>query len=102
MDAPCAWREIPSAPSVNWHRSATPGTRRSDRPLTENSKRSQPTMSKNKVVLITGASTAFGREPAETVARRGYPVMATMRDLSGRNASHRDELQALSTREGLA
>jgi len=35
------------------------------------------------------------------LARRGYTVMATMRDVSGRNASHREELQALASREGL-
>jgi len=58
-------------------------------------------MPKNNVVLITGASTGFGRETAETLARRGYTVMATMRDVSGRNASHREELQALASREGL-
>jgi NAD(P)-dependent dehydrogenase (short-subunit alcohol dehydrogenase family) len=41
----------------------------------------------NKVVLITGTSTGFGRTAAETLAQRGYPVLATMRDTSGRNAS---------------
>ena len=44
-------------------------------------------MPTNAVVLITGASTGFGRTAAEELlARRGYTVFATMRDCSGRNA----------------
>ncbi len=58
-------------------------------------------MSTNTVVLITGASTGFGRAAAETLARRGYTVFATMRDPAGRNASHREDLQSLARREGL-
>ena len=34
----------------------------------------------DKVVLITGASTGFGRVTAELLGRRGYRVFATMRD----------------------
>jgi hypothetical protein len=45
--------------------------------------------SMNKVVLITGSSTGFGRATAETLGRRGYTVFATMRDSAGRNAGHR-------------
>lgn len=53
----------------------------------------------NTVVLITGASTGFGRAAAETLARRGYTVFASMRDPSGRNASHSEALRSLATRE---
>src|SRR5436853_3148773 len=54
------------------------------------------------VVLITGASTGFGRAAAETMARRGYTVFASMRDCSGRNAGNCEALQSLASREGLA
>ena len=47
------------------------------------------------VVLITGASTGFGRVTAELLGRRGYRVFATMRDTAGRNATARGELEAL-------
>ncbi len=53
----------------------------------------------NTVVLITGASTGFGRVAAETMVRRGYTVFASMRESLGRNASHREALQSLASRE---
>ena len=53
-----------------------------------------------KVILITGTSTGFGRTAAETLARLGYTVFATMRDISGRNAAARKALQSLAEREG--
>ena len=54
----------------------------------------------NKVILITGTSTGFGRSAAETLAQRGYRVFATMRDCSGRNASICEALQSQANREG--
>ena len=54
-----------------------------------------------KRVLITGTSTGFGRDTAERLARRGDHVFATMRDLEGRNAEHREALEELAAREGL-
>ena len=54
----------------------------------------------NKVVLITGTSTGFGRTAAETLAQRGYSVVATMRDCSGRNRSACETLRSLANREG--
>ena len=52
-------------------------------------------------VLITGASTGFGRDASERLARRGHRVFATMRDVDDRNAIHRDALQELAAREKL-
>jgi NAD(P)-dependent dehydrogenase (short-subunit alcohol dehydrogenase family) len=46
----------------------------------------------SKVILITGASTGFGRDTAETLARAGHAVFASMRDKHGKN---RDHAQAL-------
>jgi len=59
-------------------------------------------MASSQVVLITGASTGFGRLFAETLARRGHTVFATMRDLAGRNATNASEIRALAKKESLA
>jgi NAD(P)-dependent dehydrogenase (short-subunit alcohol dehydrogenase family) len=53
------------------------------------------------VVLVTGASTGFGRLIAESLARRGHTVFATMRDLAGRNASNASEIRELAKKESL-
>lgn len=53
-------------------------------------------------VLITGCSTGFGRMIAETLARRGDTVYATMRGIDGRNREVADELRALAADEDLA
>jgi NAD(P)-dependent dehydrogenase (short-subunit alcohol dehydrogenase family) len=58
-------------------------------------------MNTNTVVLITGASTGFGRDAAERMARRGLHVFATMRDIKGRNAEHRESLERLASGEQL-
>jgi NAD(P)-dependent dehydrogenase (short-subunit alcohol dehydrogenase family) len=59
------------------------------------------TMPKNAVVLITGASTGFGRAAAETLARRGYRVFATLRDPAGRNAANSASLRSFAQAENL-
>lgn len=58
-------------------------------------------MNEGKVVLVTGASTGFGRLIAETLARKNYRVVATMRELKGRNAGAARELEELAKRESL-
>ena len=47
-----------------------------------------------RTILITGTSSGFGRETAERLARDGYRVFATMRDIAGRNRSHADALRS--------
>jgi NAD(P)-dependent dehydrogenase (short-subunit alcohol dehydrogenase family) len=54
------------------------------------------------VVLISGASTGFGRLIAETLASKNYQVFATMRNLNGKNARPAQELRELAKRESLA
>lgn len=39
----------------------------------------------SKIVLITGASSGFGRDTAETLAASGHTVFAGVRDIDGRN-----------------
>ena len=58
-------------------------------------------MNRKQVVLITGSSTGFGRMIAETLARRGHSVFATMRDPEGRNATNASEIRGLAKRESL-
>jgi NAD(P)-dependent dehydrogenase (short-subunit alcohol dehydrogenase family) len=48
----------------------------------------------SKVILITGTSTGFGRDTAETLAQAGHRVFASMRDIAGRNKSHAEALRA--------
>ncbi|HEY1471403.1 MAG TPA: SDR family oxidoreductase [Candidatus Acidoferrum sp.] len=58
-------------------------------------------MDSKQVVLITGSSTGFGRLMAETLARHGHTVFATMRDPAGRNAANAAEIRALARKESL-
>lgn len=58
-------------------------------------------MDSKQAVLITGASTGFGRLFAETLARHGHTVFATMRDPAGRNAANSSEIRKLAEKESL-
>lgn len=48
----------------------------------------------SKTILITGASSGFGRDTAETLIHGGHRVFASMRDITGRNAQHAAALRA--------
>ena len=58
-------------------------------------------MSSNQVVMVTGASTGFGRLISEALARKGHTVFATMRDPAVRNAKNASEIRALAGKENL-
>src|ERR1700716_882502 len=58
-------------------------------------------MNSKQVVLITGSSTGFGRLFADTLARKGHTVFATMRDPAGRNAKNASEIRALAEKDSL-
>jgi NAD(P)-dependent dehydrogenase (short-subunit alcohol dehydrogenase family) len=58
-------------------------------------------MSSKQVVLVSGSSTGFGRLIAETLARHGHTVFATMRDPAVRNAANASELRTLAGKESL-
>jgi NAD(P)-dependent dehydrogenase (short-subunit alcohol dehydrogenase family) len=59
-------------------------------------------MSEGNVILITGASSGFGRLMAETFARKGNIVFASMRQVNGHNSGAREELVALARTKGLS
>lgn len=58
-------------------------------------------MPSNQVVLVSGSSTGFGRLIAETLARHGHIVFATMRDPAVRNAANASGLRTLAGKESL-
>jgi NAD(P)-dependent dehydrogenase (short-subunit alcohol dehydrogenase family) len=58
-------------------------------------------MNSKQVVLITGSSTGFGRLFADTLARNGHTVFATMRDPGGRNAKNASEIRMLAEKDSL-
>ena len=47
----------------------------------------------SKTVLITGASSGFGRDMAETLAADAHKVFGGVRDLAGRNSAAAEALR---------
>src|SRR5258707_8886026 len=54
-----------------------------------------------KIILITGASSGFGRLTAEALAKAGNTVYASMRDIAGRNAKNAAEMAETSKRDSV-
>ena len=55
----------------------------------------------NQVILVTGASSGFGRMIADALADAGHTVYASMRNLSGRNAQRREEVSTVARERGV-
>src|SRR3984885_15150758 len=54
----------------------------------------------SKTIIITGASSGFGRLTAEALAKAGHRVYASMRDVSGRNRAITAEMAEFSRTSG--
>lgn len=52
-------------------------------------------------ILITGCSSGFGKLTAETLAKDGHHVFASMRDIDGKNADSKAELLDWAEKEGV-
>lgn len=53
-----------------------------------------------KVIFITGCSSGFGYLTAKTLAKKGYKVYASMRNVETRNKGKKEELESFSANEG--
>ncbi len=53
-----------------------------------------------KIILVTGASSGFGRLTSEALARAGHIVYASMRDTEGRNAPEVKNIETFSRSNG--
>ncbi|WP_166653534.1 SDR family oxidoreductase [Paraburkholderia flava] len=55
----------------------------------------------SKVIVVTGASSGFGRLSAEALAKAGHTVYASMRNTTGRNAPVVEQMAAWSKEHGV-
>lgn len=55
----------------------------------------------SKIILITGASSGFGRLTAEALARAGHTIYASMRHTTSRNAPVVEQMNAFSKQNGV-
>ena len=52
----------------------------------------------SKTILITGASSGFGRDTAETLRHAGHSVYASMRGVQGKNREAAEALRKLGVK----
>jgi NAD(P)-dependent dehydrogenase (short-subunit alcohol dehydrogenase family) len=55
----------------------------------------------NKIIVITGASSGFGRLTANALARSGHTVYASMRETTGRNAAQTADVRKFAKENGV-
>src|SRR5467141_5230092 len=86
---------------VSFHNYGDPSTSHSHQTGFTAAPQGEMIMNSKQVVLITGSSTGFGRLFADTLARKGHTVFATMRNPGGRNAKNAAEIRALAEKDSL-